>query len=189
MNLKYLINSKELKEFTIKCLDNDCFQKCRNAFLEILNKSNTVKEFADEFLSRKDLREYQGYWELAKDYLGVQDTRILAEKYLEDEDLIQGNHIRHAKTVSDIGSIKVGNDSFSVGISNKYGDCYDNMVYVIEKKVSNINLDFAKFVTSIEGTEMYIYDYDCGDDKVIKLEGKRYGVYAMEKLVIFEKWN
>ena len=188
MVLEDLIKTNKIKNFTIQCLLNDYFQECRNACLEILGKVDSIDEFIEVFLSRKDLRKYQGYWKLAEEQ-GTNKLRNMAIKYLEDNRNGNGVDIRYATTISDKGCIKVGNDSFSIGISNQYGDCFDNVVYVVEKKNSGLSFDFAKFITDIEGTEMYIYDYDCGTDKVIKLNGTRYGVYAMEKLVIFEKWN
>lgn len=188
MELKDFKESKIIKDFTKRCLLNDYFQECKNACLEILGKVNSIDEFIETFLSRKDLRKYQGYWKLAEEQ-GTNKLRNMAIEYMEDNRGEKGIDIRYTTTVSDKGCIKVGNDSFSTGISNQYGDCFDNIVYVIEKKNSGLNFDFAKFITDIEGTEMYIYDYDCGTDKVIKLNGTRYGIYAMEKLVIFEKWD
>lgn len=188
MKEKDLINTNKIKNFTIKCLLNDFFPECKNACLEILEKVNSIDEFIEAFLSRKDLRKYQGYWELAKEQ-GINTLRNMAIEYLEDNRNKCNMKIKTVTTISDKGCIKVGNYCFSVGISNQYGDCLDNVVYIIEEKNSGLNLDFAKFITDIEGTKMYIYNYDCGNDKGIKLNGTRYGIYAIEKLVIFKKWD
>lgn len=188
MELKEFMENKQIKDFTKRCLLNDNFAECRDTCLKVVEQTNNINEFITDFLDRKNLMKYQGYWELAKE-LGTNKLRKMAIDYLEENRKNKEINIRYAITVSDKGSIKIGNDTFSIGVSNQYGDCYDNYVYVIENNTDKINLDFAKFVMDIEGTEMYIYDYDCGNDKVIKLKNKRYGIYVLEKLIILEKWN
>lgn len=75
-------------------------------------------------------------------------------------------------TSSDAGSVKVGNENFTVLIPNGYGDGLTN-VYVLEE---NENIcDFTKeanYFTRIEGT-FNIYDDDCWKDPtaLITLKG------------------
>jgi hypothetical protein len=96
--------------------------------------------------------------------------------------------MKQFKTYSDIGSVLVGNDNFSVALQNGYGDGETLVrVYEIGEKVP----DGAKFNTSVQGT-FNIYNYDCSDrneeDVVATLSG-RFGVYYGYSSVFFEKWE
>lgn len=173
--------------FVVKCLLNENFEECRNSCLELLNKVDSFEEFCDIFLSRNELTQYQGYWKLAS-VVRKDSLRDMVISYLDSK---KGNYgkgvICNISTISDRGAIKVGNDSFCVDIDNFGCEGY-NVVYVIDTK-DDVNLDFSKFVTSIEGTDINIYDYDCGNSVALKLKGRRYGVYAIENLVVFKLWE
>lgn len=185
MEIKDFENAQKIKQFTKQCLLNENFKICRDVCLEVLSNSNTIEEFISKFLDRKECRKYQGYWELVKE-LGANKLRKMAIDYLE-ECMKENSLIKRFATASDKGSVKIGNNGFSIGICNKYGDCFDNLVYVIPKECE-VGLDFADFVTDIEGTDISIYDYDCGNDVVHKMSG-RFGIYSVERLVIFKEWN
>jgi len=93
-------------------------------------------------------------------------------------------------TLSDAGSVKIGNDNFSVLIPNGYGDG-DTKVII----VSNIDCESFKsfkFFTSIKGN-INIYNYDCDspclESKVIETIKGWYGVYYKDGTVLFEKWD
>lgn len=88
------------------------------------------------------------------------------------------------KTMSDKGGVKVGNDSFSVILSNGRGDG-DTRVAVVER--DTFNKGIPMFNTSVQGA-FNIYDYDCGNT-VSKAVVGLYGVYYYDGIVIFEKWD
>jgi len=171
------LENSGLKDFTIKCLNSS-----KNETKEILKKSNNIEEFINNFLSRKNFRNLQSYWELMKDQKANQ-LRNSAIEYLLD------NNIECITTTSDAGSIKIGNDLFSVQIKNGYGDCVDNNVFIIDNSNSTICLDFANFNTSIEGKNINIYSNDCGNEIAKKLDDTKYFIYSLEKIIILKRYE
>lgn len=92
---------------------------------------------------------------------------------------------------SDAGSVKLGDVAGTCGfmVLNGYGDGCHGVTIV---KRGGFNKHAMRIVTSVEG-RFQIYTYDCADlapagpdAKVI--EG-RYGVYAQDGTVFFEKWD
>lgn len=92
---------------------------------------------------------------------------------------------------SDAGSVKLGDVAGTCGfmVPNGYGDGCHGVTIV---KRGGFNKHAMRNVTSVEG-RFQIYTYDCADlapagpdAKVI--EG-RYGVYAQDGTVFFEKWD
>lgn len=184
-----LEKTKKIKDFTKRCLLNGGQQEMREKVISYLSQSYSFEEFVSFVLNDLSLRKYQGYWELAKD-TGFKNVRSLAIAYLFDLKKQEELQIAHITSMSDIGAVKVGNSNFAVNISNKYGDTYNNDIFIIEsEKGQNLNFDFAKFETEIIGTDMNIYDYDCGNTIQYKLKNERYGVFAYERLLIFQKWS
>lgn len=87
-------------------------------------------------------------------------------------------------TISDAGSLKIGNDSFSFLIPNGYGD--GTMRCAILES-GEFNRDAFDFFTSIEGT-FNIYGYDCGED-IIKTVSGRFCIYHGNGFVVLERWE
>lgn len=98
------------------------------------------------------------------------------EKHLieQDEDLL------HIITLSDAGSVKIGNNDFSVLIPNGYGDGQTE-VFITTKRV-HVPL---RFWTTVSG-KFKIYDYDCGDDSRYTLDGD-YSIFFGNGYVVFSK--
>lgn len=100
-------------------------------------------------------------------------------------------------TCSDAGSVKIGIDGrFTIRIPNGYGDG-KTLVEVIDAK--EIVPNWCKFLTSIEGTDISIFNYDCkGGAEIEKLSG-RYGIFVLREsempipgydgCVVFQKWS
>lgn len=92
---------------------------------------------------------------------------------------------------SDAGSVKLGDLAGICGflIPNGNGDG-SHAVRIVER--GGFNKSAMRFITSVEG-QFQIYTYDCADlapagpDAKI-IEG-RYGVYAQDGTVFFEKWS
>lgn len=88
-------------------------------------------------------------------------------------------------TESEAGSVRIGNDCFTILIPNGYGDC-TTIVHVVEKGEEPSE---AKFFTSFSGKNVNVYAYDCsGDDVVTTLSG-RFGAYRSGKNVYFVRWE
>lgn len=69
-------------------------------------------------------------------------------------------------TGSDAGSVKVGNENFTVLIPNGYGDGLTN-VYVLEENEDICDFTKkAKYFTAVEGT-FNLYDDDCIKDATV----------------------
>lgn len=173
-----LENSRKIKDFTKSCLLNWNFPECKNMALEIWKCAKNFEEFKKDFLAQENLRKYQGYWVFAKDVLSSWEYRYKLISYFQE---LGGEYF---KTVSDCGSVKIGNQNFNINISNKYGDGETNVV-VLEKNVSINGLDF---VTNCNGN-FNIYLYDCSKNDVVYNCSGEYGIYNFEKLVVFVKWN
>lgn len=127
--------------------------------------------------------------------LASEDEKILmSQAYAVASRLdLDGQHwkrVRHMlgekckKTISDAGSLKIGNESFSINISNGYGD--GETKYAILER-NELNDDMMDFLTSVEGT-LNIYSYDCGSHINETISG-RYGIYRYDGIIVFKKWN
>lgn len=93
--------------------------------------------------------------------------------------------MKHFRTNSDAGSVKVGTPTFATLINNGMGDGITD-VYVLDPDEEVP--ESATFQNCIEG-EFYIFADDCGATRAItKLKG-RYGAYSNEGEVYFEKWE
>jgi hypothetical protein len=85
-------------------------------------------------------------------------------------------------TASDAGSLKIGNDNFSILIPNGYGD--GRTLYSVVNS-SDFNMDMMKYFTLIEG-KFSIYSFDCGNNRIETIEGK-YQIFHSDGLVVFVK--
>ena len=91
---------------------------------------------------------------------------------------------RHG-TISDAGSVKVGNDSFSVLIPTGDGDgvsayCIYTQAELDADKISTSDLHFFTLLSG----QFSIYDYDCGDTVSETITG-RFSVFYSEGIVFF----
>lgn len=187
--MKNLRDEKNLSEFTVGCLLNESIYDYEGS-VKIIEKyydeSNNLNEFTKKVLDDERLENNQGYWELVKE----KDSENYNVRVLKLLKKISDNYF---KTESDAGSLKIGNSSFSTLFSNGYGDC-ENLVFIINKEIS---LQCLEFKTTIEGSEINIYEYDCGNNIIETLRGK-YTIYSFlnqkskvfgEKIFAFVKCN
>lgn len=88
-------------------------------------------------------------------------------------------------TESDAGSVRIGNDHFTILIPNGYGDC-TTTVHLLEQ---NEEQPEAEFFTSFSGENIKIYEYDCGGDAAVVTISGRFGAYYNNKNVYFIRWE
>lgn len=94
----------------------------------------------------------------------------------------QDKSLTHLETISDAGSVKIGNGDFSILIPNGYGDGITN-VFISEKEI-HVPL---KFITTVEGV-IEVFDYDCRDNVIKTIKGK-YAIFSGDGNVVFSRWE
>lgn len=99
-------------------------------------------------------------------------------------DIIKNSGCEVIETDCDCASTKVGNTNFTILINNC---CGDGITTNIIDEDGTFNDSFFEFQNVIEG-KFNIYDYDCGNTPIKKLNG-RYFVYAGESFILFKKQN
>lgn len=87
------------------------------------------------------------------------------------------------ETDSDCASTKVGNENFKAYINN---NCGDGLTINIIDENDEFNHSFFTFQGMIEGNDFNIYDYDCGEKPIHKLNGK-YLTYSDNSIILFQK--
>ena len=90
------------------------------------------------------------------------------------------------KTDSGVGSVKAGNDDFSILIPNGYGDGVTR-VAVFENEDDFIAENLMSFTGIILAGKCNIYKYDCDCCDVAKELNGKYLIYAYDGLVAFVK--
>ena len=140
---------------------------------EILAEAKDTEDFINKYLEDERVKNFYARNILARIYKPDIYWKTIRE-FVGD---------RQFKTSSDAGSVKIGNETFSVLIPNGRGDGITR-VAVVEDEPEFNSLDM-KFFTSVSG-EFSIYDYDCGDRVVMTLDG-RYFVYYYDGFVVFAK--
>jgi|GEM_PF-956631 len=174
-NNEVLKDAPQIKDFTKRYMLDPATGKFKPAFEELWNQANTLSEFME--LTQNDPRTSL---ERATAFLFREHPLTDALWKFQRSQL--GEKSFH--TISDAGSLKIGNDSFSILIPNGYGD--GTMRCAILES-GEFNRDAFEFFTSIEGT-LNIYGYDCGDDVVKTITG-RFGIYHGNGFVVLERWG
>jgi hypothetical protein len=163
------------ERFLKDCLFNPAFPEAKEIIENYLLMASDTKNFIDLVLSDKTLKNTQAYAVLSRNERQEKHWYKVREMFGEKE----------FKTESDAGSVKIGNSSFSVLISNGCGDGTTRVAIFDDEK--EFNSDMMDFQASINGC-FNIYSYDCGNDVVINLNG-RYGIYSYQGFVAFENWD
>ena len=146
-------------------------------------KAKTFEEFVELFFSADEeeiVRSY-GYCELSK--------TLNAKAHEKRFNRMLSNANRAYYTMSDIGSLKIGNSNFTMLVPNSYGDG-ETKVFVFKKGNENFiynMLNIHDWRCSCKG-KIDIYHYDCGDDICATLEGS-YSIYSENGNVIFVEYE
>lgn len=93
-------------------------------------------------------------------------------------------------TAADAGSVRIGNDQFTILVPNGYGDGATT-VHILERdeELPDEELPEARFFTSFSGKDIKIYAYDCGGDAAVARISGRFGAYVNDKKVYFIRWE
>lgn len=153
---------------------NNKYSKDNNILLRLLDRSDNMEHFENLIKQSRDARLTQFAGELLK------YDREFVESFATSSDFVI--------TSSDAGGVKIGNESFRVIVPNGYGDTDENIVAIIKESDAFNNSAF-EFWSTIEGENINIYDYDCGDTVVMKLPKGRYGIYYNDRVIILQKWD
>ena len=165
MTRSEFLETKEITQFCKGCLDNE-FQPEYLTIQELWEKASDINEFKKFVKENKEVRLSQGAAELLKDdwnYL----RSMLSDKMF--------------KTDSEAGSVKIGNENFSILIPNGMGD---GTTRVDILNSDEFNRSAFYYFTIISG-KFNIYSYDCGEEIEKEMNGK-FQVYYKDGIVIFE---
>lgn len=145
--------------FLVQCMNN-AFSANQAIVDACAAEANSVDEFIYLYISRKEESASQFYGELLKRERPDLVFYAIREKFGD----------RQFKTMSDAGSVKIGNDSFSILIPNGRGDG-TTRVAIFEKAeftLENLMMFFASFRTS----KAFVYNYDCsGGEPIAEISG------------------
>lgn len=158
--------------FIRECIFNN-WVKGYNEIMEHLRNAVDTEDFIDKILGDPELATTQAYAEVSK--------KLRPDSHWYRVRAMLGNVI---KTSSDAGSVKIGVNNMSVLVPNGYGDGITR-VGIIEN-AREFNDDMMTYFTTIQGKNMIIYDYDCGDVAATTISG-RYEIYYYSGLVAFVK--
>lgn len=170
--------------FTTDCNLNSFLKRCvfdeyDKDYLKVtamLKTSDDTKDFVLKYLDCKAFENKQGYIELLKLYLpGFYQTRFL--KMFDNADTFE--------VISDAGSVKIGNEAFTILIPNHYGD--GSTTVGIFNNSDDFDDRFMSYVTSVSG-KFFIFSYDCGNNAETKaaLDGE-YSIFSESGFVAFVK--
>lgn len=174
MKQKDLILSEKKSDdiFLKRCIFNERSKdEVKDMTAKILAESNNSEDFIDEYLNTKELSHTQAYAEISKTCRPDKHWYKVREMFGD----------RQFKTDSDAGSVKIGNDSFSILIPNGQGDGITRVAVFDDRQYFNDSM--MEPFTLVDGN-FNIYDYDCGERVAKKLSG-RYYIYVYQGLVAF----
>lgn len=143
--------------------------------LNTLDYLNLIQSFEIIDFDKIKNNDFNGrlYWIIQSGICFLADTHTYIE-ILKNEDLKEIKPFKVAKTYSDVGSVKIGNDSFQFNISNGYGDGDTDVLISDAPTEAPKN---AEFVTYING-DFNIYSYDCNTTNIAHTLHGAYYIYS-----------
>lgn len=117
------------------------------------------------------------YWIVQSGIVFLADTHTYLE-IIKNEDLKEIKPFKTIGTYSDVGSVKIGNNSFQFNIPNGYGDGDTEVLISDAPTKAPTN---AEYVMHIEGY-FNIYSYDCSTSNVAHTLHGAYYVYSQRDL-------
>ena len=83
------------------------------------------------------------------------------------------------------GCLKIGNEKFNINLLNGIGE--GTFWIKLCKKKEKINKKNFDFISTISGDLIYIYESDCGNNKIEKLEKGIYYIFRKRGEIIIEQ--
>lgn len=117
------------------------------------------------------------YWIVQSGIVFLADTHTFLE-IIKNEDLKEIKPFKTIETYSDVGAVKIGNNSFQFNIPNGYGDGDTEVLISDAQTKAPTN---AEYVMYIEG-DFNIYSYDCSTSNVAHTLHGAYYVYSQRDL-------
>lgn len=159
--------------FYKKALFDEFWKNEKSVAEEVLAKAKDTDDFIELYLGDERVKSFYARNKIAREYR--------PEVYWKTIRGFIGDQL--FKTDSDAGSVKIGNGMFSLLIPNGRGDGITR-VAVVDDGSGLRGLEMNYF-TTITG-EFDVFDYDCGENSVMNLDGK-YAVYYYDGFVVFSK--
>lgn len=177
------MEEKNLKidSFVKRCMQNTIGGSAKSNnqwYLECLNKAKNTEDFENLYFSTKDIdiMNSQAYGELLK------KQSLIYEGYSEIYNYVMNQAEIKNIAGSDRAGLKIGNDNFSICVSNGYGDGVTKFAVFKKGNPYICAIDhMMDWQITIDG-KFNIYSYDIGNDVVLELEGS-YIVYSYNGFV------
>jgi hypothetical protein len=177
------MEEKNLKidSFVKRCMQNtiEGSAKSNNQwYLECLNKAKNTEDFENLYFSTKDIdiMSSQAYGELLK------KQSLFYKGYDKYYHYVMNKAEIKKVTCSDRGGLKLGNDTFSICVSNGYGDgVFTTAIFLKGNPYINAVDHMMNYQVAVDG-KFNIYDCDCRNDVALELEGS-YIVYSYNGFV------
>jgi hypothetical protein len=170
--LKFNIAQSEAA-FVKACIFNN-WVKGYDEIMQHLRDAVDTEDFINKILGDPDLATTQAYAEVSKKLRPDSHWYKVREMF--------GDNV--IKTSSDAGSVKIGVANMSILVPNGYGDGITRISIFDNPK--DFNDCMMSYFTTVKGTNIIIYDYDCGDVAATTISG-RYAIYYYSGLVAFVK--
>lgn len=141
---------------------------------EILEESKNPDDFIRRLCNEESLNGFYAIAKITKEYMPQ-------EHWYKVRGLLGGKIF---KTDSEMGSVKIGNDNFSILIPNGYGDG-TSRVAVLDKEEFPVG-DYLDYFTTIKG-KFYIFRCDWSENVIPEQLDGEYAVYSWNGFVAFVK--
>lgn len=163
------------KDMLMHCIDwskKEITEKDKKIHKIFQKSSENVDDFIDRIIKTEDFE-----LKMSEEYAIASVLAPDGKNWYRLRSML-GDNVRH--TYSDAGSLKIGNEDFTILVPNGFGD--GEMRYAI---VDQFNSNMANPFTLIDG-KFNIYTYDCGNEIAEMIEGKFY-IYYHDGIVIFKR--
>lgn len=167
-------------KYLVRCVVPETYlEEKYSEFTSICKKAKDFDDFLNLYLDSDTFKYSQGAYELYKKFF-AKDLWLKLRDFLGDE---------CRNCISDIGSLKIGNDAFSMFISNGYGDGVTRYaIFDSEPEWSDWFGNSLEMFEVKEDNSVFVYYYDCGDDKTQSIPKGKYFAKSYEGLVLIYKY-
>ena len=167
-------------KYLVRCVIPETYlEEKYGAFNSICQKSKDFDDFLNLYIESDTFKYSQGAYELYKKFF-AKDLWLKLRGFLGD---------KCRNCISDVGSLKIGNDVFSMFISNGYGDGVTRYaIFDCEPEWSDWFGNSLEMFEVKEDNSVFVYYYDCGNDKTEPIPKGKYLAKSYEGLVLIYKY-